>query len=183
MVYDGSLLYQFAIRDFESYCSSYADPSHYILGQLNEIMFRTGVYVANPYNSSLLSTSSSVQRYLDPGMAVNTTVTGELIGNQSVYRTNFWYFLAAALVELTCIALISPTYWGWWRLGRSVSFSPLEIAKVRTYYFLVTDVSIDLTPIRHLKLPCSPIATPTVPDTRLRRRSVTSLFATEQRAV
>lgn len=27
------------------------------------------------------------------------------------------------------MAFIAPTYWGWWRIGRPVSFSPLEMAK------------------------------------------------------
>lgn len=27
--------------------------------------------------------------------------------------------------------LTSPRFWGWWKLGRNVSFSPLEIGKVR----------------------------------------------------
>lgn len=75
----------------------------------------------------------------------------------------FRFFVAAAVVELLCIALVAPTYWGWWRIGRpvrtlhvtgltygscvivafanllslgQVSFSPLEIAKVfRTTYY------------------------------------------------
>lgn len=39
-------------------------------------------------------------------------------------------YIAAAIVELVCILLVLPTYWGWWKLGRPVSFSPLELAKV-----------------------------------------------------
>jgi hypothetical protein len=31
-------------------------------------------------------------------------------------------------VCFTCLAILS-TYWGWWRLGREVSMSPLEIAR------------------------------------------------------
>ena len=51
-------------------------------------------------------------------------------------------FLAAALLELICIGLVLPTYVGWWKLGRSVSFSPLEIAKVRVH------------PCPHVRLRC-----------------------------
>lgn len=35
---------------------------------------------------------------------------------------------AFGLIALACLAVL-PTYWGWWRLGRAVSLSPLEIAK------------------------------------------------------
>lgn len=33
------------------------------------------------------------------------------------------------MVEVVCILFVAPTYWGWWKLGRDMSFSPLEIAK------------------------------------------------------
>lgn len=60
----------------------------------------------------------------------HATTTGEVTGVRSVFRTTYAYFAGAVVLELMCICLIAPTYWGWWKLGRSVSFSPLEIAKV-----------------------------------------------------
>ena len=68
---------------------------------------------------------------MDPGLSTQKTITGLLEGDHGVYHTNFWYFLAAALVEVICIAFVAPTYYGWWELGRPISFSPLELAKVR----------------------------------------------------
>lgn len=64
-------------------------------------------------------------------MEVKTTTTmGRLTGTESVYHTDYRFFAAAIIVELVCVALVAPTYWNWWKLGRAVSFSPLEIAKV-----------------------------------------------------
>ena len=46
-----------------------------------------------------------------------------------IYTTHGgWIARSTAVVCFTCIAILS-TYWGWWRLGRDVSMSPLEIAR------------------------------------------------------
>lgn len=71
---------------------------------------------------------------MDPGWPVDTTTTGTVTGDHNVYHSDFHFFIAAAVVEITCILLIAPTYWGWWRLGRPFSFSPLEVAKVCARY-------------------------------------------------
>lgn len=68
---------------------------------------------------------------IDLGLPVHRTVTGYRTGNHAVFHTEYVYFIAAAVVEFLCLACILPTYWGWWKLERDVSFSPLEIAKVR----------------------------------------------------
>lgn len=70
--------------------------------------------------------------HMDPGWPIHTTTVGTVAGNRNISRSDFSFFTAAALVEIMCIILIAPTYWGWWRFGRPFSFSPLEIAKVST---------------------------------------------------
>ena len=47
-----------------------------------------------------------------------------------MFTTHFGYFVAAAMVVASAIITIAPIYWGFWLIGRPVSFSPLEIAKV-----------------------------------------------------
>jgi hypothetical protein len=46
-----------------------------------------------------------------------------------VYHTT--WSIAAAAIAVSILGVVStlPLYWGWWRLGRSVTLSPLEIAK------------------------------------------------------
>jgi hypothetical protein len=73
---------------------------------------------------------SDLQSRMDPGMFMHSTVNGTIEGSHPVYETNFIYFMAAAVVEVIVVAVLIPIYWGWWTLGRPVSFSPLEIAKV-----------------------------------------------------
>lgn len=64
----------------------------------------------------------------DPRLTFQRKLTEILLGRLHVFRTSFWYFLGAALLEMLCISLMFPTHFGWWRLGRAVSFSPLEVA-------------------------------------------------------
>lgn len=106
-----------------SACASFEDPLPDLLSDMNRAMIYLGWLALNNVAQPNLTT-------LDPGVKVDTTVKGQVTGYHTIYRTNYWYLFGAALVELVCIALVAPTYWGWWKIGRPVSFSPLELAKV-----------------------------------------------------
>ena len=110
-------------RNVESECHTFDDPHETVIESINKLMVYIGAAVAKEDQSYL-------KNHMDSGLSINSTVTGDVVGNHIVYHTDFKYFIAAALVELACILLVAPTYWGWWRLGRPGSFSPLEIAKV-----------------------------------------------------
>lgn len=106
-------------------CNPFHDPFADMFMSLNKAMFISGAVAARESRTFLESR-------LDPGLVdqVHHNVTGYVVGEQAVWKSDYWWFLAAVLVEVICIAFIAPTYWGWWTLGRPVSFSPLEIAKV-----------------------------------------------------
>lgn len=46
-----------------------------------------------------------------------------------VYTSNLRFLAAAACIMLCAIVLVAGTHHQWWLVGRSVSLSPLEIAK------------------------------------------------------
>ncbi len=104
---------------------TFHDPSNNILQSLNRLMFYMGAHVAQVKDKAFFET------YIDPGLDVNTTITGLLDTQEEVYKTDLIWFLAAAVIEGVCILLVLITYNGWWRLGRLVSLSPIEIAAVR----------------------------------------------------
>lgn len=109
--------------------NSFRDPTDYIMDGLNDLMFRMG-FAASWFDSITFgSTVVPMRALVDNGVPLSQNVAGEQFGQHNIYQTNYWYFLAAALVELVCVSCVLATYWGWWRLGREVSFSPLEIAK------------------------------------------------------
>lgn len=107
-------------------CVAYSDPKIDVMRSVNKVMVYTGMYAARHPNDWGVNS----MRTMDPGLSAQATVMGSREGNENVYAANLKWWVAAAIVETVCIALILPTYMGWWKLGRPVSFSPLEIAKV-----------------------------------------------------
>lgn len=67
---------------------------------------------------------------MDPGLEYNYTVEGVRVDEVTVYSSDTGYFAGAATIELFTILIVLYTFYGWWRLGRDVSLSPLETAKV-----------------------------------------------------
>lgn len=106
-------------------CLSYRDPMSDVIATLNTAMMYTGAFAAKAPRDDL-------SKRLDAGLedSINTTVIGHVTGEHNVFHSNYWWFLAAVVVEVVCISTLIPTYWGWWRLGRGFSFSPLEVAQV-----------------------------------------------------
>ena len=96
-------------------CPSFSDPTDDAIAALNKMMVYTGVKAASE-NSTYLDAA------MDLGWPVNTTTVGAVVGNHNVYKSEFRFFIAAAVIEFVCIILVAPTYWGWWRLGRPCSF-------------------------------------------------------------
>lgn len=103
---------------------SYRSPHNDMVNEMNKLMLYLGAAAAK-------ADWISVESRLDPGLSSNAEVSGHAIVSSSIYRTRYWFLLAAVAVDLACVAVILPLFWEWWTLGRSVSFSPLEIAKVR----------------------------------------------------
>ncbi|KAK5172795.1 uncharacterized protein LTR77_002915 [Saxophila tyrrhenica] len=103
-------------------CATYANPQDDVLQFVNRAMVYLGAAAAQ-------RDSTYLQTHMDAGTTANRTTSGFVQGDHNVYSTDLSWFIAASLVEMACIALIFPTYWGFWRLGRPVSFSPLELAK------------------------------------------------------
>lgn len=89
---------------------------------MNRLMFTFGAAAAKESPEYLMNR-------LDPGLSSESNVIASLQGDVSVYHTDYWFFFVAALIEVICIVIILPTYWEWWKIGRPVSLSPLEIAK------------------------------------------------------
>ena len=83
-------------------CVDWKDPTRDILVDYNRLMVYTGALAAR-------SDVPDLESRLDPGIIVNTTIVGTLDGSHNVFKTDYWYFLGAAILELVCVALIAPT--------------------------------------------------------------------------
>ena len=105
-------------------CPGYNDPRMDVIQDLNRLMVYVGMVAAAEEESVRLTLK------MDPSLTFHTTTDGHIEGQHDVFRAHFEWFAAAAVVEIVCVLLILPTYWRFWTLGRQVSFSPLEMAKV-----------------------------------------------------
>ena len=114
------------IADGTSCTHSWRDPRDDVMAAANELMFRTGLSAAQKNSAAYLESR------MDDGLFVVQNVTGSIVSPTNVYKSDFGYFAAAAMVELFTILIIFVNFRGYWRLGRHTTFSPLEIAKVST---------------------------------------------------
>lgn len=102
---------------------AYRDYHPDIVAEMNRIMFRAGFWFANNWNRTHLASLS------DPGLESTYNTTGVLRSPVPVFSSNFNYFAGAAAIQIVTITVLTFNFYGFWRLGRPVSFSPLELAK------------------------------------------------------
>lgn len=90
----------------EDCAPAWNDPFDSILAAMNNMMFRTGVHVAQTYNETHL------QSMMDDGLKVNYNTTGTVISPVNVFESNFHWFAAAASVQLFSILVVLFTFYG-----------------------------------------------------------------------
>jgi hypothetical protein len=130
--------------DSINYTYAWSDPTDDMISMAHELTLRAAIATTN----ALITTSSlDIQldtipnlltqgqpEILSPNLTlVNRTVDQEvdvaMTFEETVYEAHpQWLIGAFMVIVMSCLSII-PTYWGWWRLGRPVSMSPLEIAK------------------------------------------------------
>ena len=88
----------------------FSDPTADIIRALNEITFRIGLSATNA--------STAVADY--------TVVQTKPVNR---YKATAAYWAASLAITLLSIAMIIPSFYGWWQLGRKVSLNPIEMAE------------------------------------------------------
>ena len=114
---------------------TWSDPTADVVAALQELTFRNAVYNTNDSTPLLKVKSEGAdrpQRLLrreddyeedrEPGGGTETLTI-------NVYSSHYGYLAAALAVMLVATLAVFPLFYGWWRLGRDVSMSPVEIAK------------------------------------------------------
>lgn len=113
--------------EYSSPCYQYFnDPMDYIIDSYREIAFRMSVRVAaGPSNDYLAGESSSVQQLPD---LMQEGIPYTLHSTQVQYAADCPALVLAVIVRLVGPVAILFLFWGWWKLGRDFSMSPLELA-------------------------------------------------------
>ncbi|KAK3050521.1 hypothetical protein LTR09_008160 [Extremus antarcticus] len=107
--YGGQATVQYEIEQADpNPCLSFRDPSQDMIAPLNKAMVYAGAAAGR-------EGIAYPDARMDPGIAArtNTSITGYKLGDHNVFHTDYWWFFAAALVEVVCICFVAPTYWGW----------------------------------------------------------------------
>lgn len=103
---------------------TWSNPTNNMLETARRLAFRTAVASANPSNATNIQTITATQEQ-----------------QTLIYKSHYMYLGLALLVTLLGTLSIVPTFFGWWRLGRNVSLSPIEIAKAFDAQALVSSDS------------------------------------------
>jgi hypothetical protein len=53
----------------------------------------------------------------------------EEVSTINVFHLECYYFLGSSLLGAFFVLLMTPTFWGGWEIGSSVTLNPIEIAK------------------------------------------------------
>jgi hypothetical protein len=97
--------------------SSWGDPTTHILSALNEIAFRVSLLAAAvEFRNPSLLPAPQVLEMLE-------------LSSINVFHSEYHYLLGSSLLSTFFVLLVAPTFWGWWKIGRSVTLNPIEIAK------------------------------------------------------
>ncbi|KAM0460082.1 hypothetical protein ACHAO4_002212 [Trichoderma viride] len=98
-------------------CATWTDPTPYMLSAMNELAFRV----------SLGAINEEYRNTTKPPPPQNLTM--EQTRNVVIFHSDYRYLIATTVLSLIFVLLITPTFYGWWLLGRNVSLNPIEIAK------------------------------------------------------
>ncbi|KAE8316633.1 hypothetical protein BDV41DRAFT_585206 [Aspergillus transmontanensis] len=103
---------------------TWKDPTPQVVAELQNLMFRTALSVPNNSNRPL--------RLLQHGEKViqqNQTVDVVNLQDVSVFQAHYGYVAAGAAVMGVCLVVVASTFYEWWKIGRPITMSPIEITK------------------------------------------------------
>lgn len=114
---------------------TWKDPTQTILKSLTELMFLTGVYAGNfdsnknPLLGDIPLYPAELRRFDNTTMAAwqILNITGAY--KATVYHSEYPYLAGAIALLLLSVALVLPTFYGFWDLGRPISLNPIETGK------------------------------------------------------
>ncbi|KAK4215176.1 hypothetical protein QBC37DRAFT_419778 [Rhypophila decipiens] len=125
----GTLTYQLATTnstggDSFDCVETWQDPTEYVLSAAREIIFRASVAAVPQTQNQSQGQEQEQEQTASPAPAEVVRIR-----TISIYTVNYAFAIAAVAVTLLTSLSILPLFAGFWRLGRSVSLSPVEIAR------------------------------------------------------
>jgi hypothetical protein len=145
----------------------FKDPTSFVLSVIDELMFRIAVQTAfdntfsvafdlsllssRTFRSTTLSTANYTTVNNSTGYSLilfNSTrfpasriIDMDVVQSVQVYRVSYPFLGGAIAVILLAVFLVVPLFYGFWRLGRRTTLSPLEVATALRAPLLASVVS------------------------------------------
>jgi Protein of unknown function (DUF3176) len=117
--------------------NTFLSPMDQLLNNIRDIMFRSTLAIAQQNISDYVIDTQNGTGYHETNSthvpAQSITRSANYFVYETVYKTNKLILGLAIGLMLLAIMAVLPLYWGFWRLGRDVSLSPLEVAKALHY--------------------------------------------------
>lgn len=120
--------------------NTYSSPMDELLANIRDIMFRSSVAIVEHKVADYVWTDGTFQQDAQGSNVPSQTIThlGEYRIYHTAYKTNTFILGIGVGLMVVAVLAIMPLFWGFWRLGRKVSMSPLEVAKA-LHYSTITD--------------------------------------------
>jgi hypothetical protein len=120
--------------------NTYSSPMDELLSNIRDIMFRSSVAIAEHKVADYVWTNDTSQPDAQGSNVPSQAIThlGEYRIYHTAYKTNTLILGIGVGLMAVAVLAIMPLFWGFWRLGRKVSMSPLEVAKA-LHYSTITD--------------------------------------------
>jgi hypothetical protein len=119
---------QLNFSDSGSCFQTYSDPTNEITRGLSDVLLRAAIAAAKTQNDIRGWTPLYQQSF-----------QASQRKEELVFVSHYGFFAIAAGLTLFVAVLVSLPFWGWWRLGRAVTLSPLETAAGLKHRFDSTD--------------------------------------------
>lgn len=100
---------------------TWADPTTYVLNFMHEFLFRSALRIG--MNGTSLIGQPPPQGEVSPNRQI---FTARRVTPVSVFIIDSGYLSAGIIVMVVAFALVFCLMWGWWKLRRNVTLSPLE---------------------------------------------------------
>lgn len=100
------------------------DPLSTIMTYLNKLTFIMADDLYNRPAYTQMKTQAQINSYWD---SVVQSTAGIQYKAEVHYKTDYGFMFGALASTIICILLVIPAYWGFWELGRPVSFDPIEV--------------------------------------------------------
>ena len=123
--------------DEDYYKMTWADPVDDMISMIQDLSFRTAIATTFQYAmppSPGYNITSAQPEVLSPNLTLvnrtlSQTVNASMTYPETIYQADFGWLAGSVAVIIIAFIAVTPTFNGWWHLGRTVSMSPIEIAK------------------------------------------------------